>query len=56
MHQGVMVIERTARRFVLRRGKLVGYIVNKGFTGTGARLASGTISPGVERVVRSARP
>ena len=56
MHQGVMVIERIAHRFVLRRGKLVGYVVNKGFTVGGARLASGTISPGVERVVRGVRP
>ena len=56
MHHGVMVIERIAHRFVLRRGKLVGYVVNKGFTVGGARLASGTISPGVERVVRGVRP
>ena len=56
MHQGVMVIERIAHRFVLRRGKLVGTVVNKDFTGGGTRLASGTISPGVERVVRGARP
>ena len=56
MHQGTMVIERIAHRFVLRRGKLVGYIVNKAFTGAGKRLASGTISPAVRRVVRSARP
>ena len=56
MHQGVMVIERIAHRFVLRRGKLVGYVVNKGFTVRGARLASGTISPRVERVVRRGRP
>ena len=55
MHQGTMVIERVARRFVLRRGKLEGLIVNKGFTGGGKRLASGTISPAVRRVVRRAR-
>ena len=56
MHHGVVVIERIARRFVLRRGKLEGLIVNKGFAGAGERLASGTISPGVQRVVRSVRP
>ena len=56
MHQGVMVIERIAHRFVLRRGKLVGTVVNKGFAVGGERLASGTISPGVERVVRRVRP
>jgi type IV secretion system protein VirB9 len=56
MHHGVMVIERIAHRLVLHRGKLVGYVVNKAFTGGGERLASGTISPSVRRVVRSLRP
>jgi type IV secretion system protein VirB9 len=56
MHQGVMVLERIAHRFVLRRGRLVGYVVNEAFTRHGARLASGTISPEVRRVVRRVRP
>ena len=55
MHRGVMVIERIAHRLVLRRGGLVGYVVNKGFSVEGTRLASGTISPAVERVVRRPR-
>ena len=47
-----MVIQRVARRFVLRRGKLTGCIVNRGFAGSGRRLTSGTLSPDVWRVTR----
>ena len=49
---GRMVIQRVARRLILRRGKLAGCIVDRAFTGSGARLASGTLAPDVERVVR----
>jgi|SRR5215469_10830741 len=51
--QGDVIVQRTARRFILRRGKLIGCIVNRGFLGAGERLKSGTISPGVTRVVKS---
>ncbi len=51
-----MVIQRVARRFVLRRGKLTGCIVNRGFTGSGRRLTSGTLSPKVWRVTRRPVP
>jgi type IV secretion system protein VirB9 len=51
---GRIVVQRVARRLVLRRGKLVGCIVDRAFTGGGARLASGTIAPNVRRVVRRA--
>lgn len=51
-----VVIHRIARRFVVRRGALAGCIVNKGFTGSGDRLESGTVSPAVERVRRGAAP
>lgn len=47
-----MVIHRIARRFVLKRGRLTGCIVNKGFAGSGRRLSSGTLSPRVWRVTR----
>ena len=47
-----MVIQRVARRFVLRRGKLTGCIVNRGFSGSGRRLTSGTLSPDVWRLTR----
>jgi type IV secretion system protein VirB9 len=49
-------VHRVARRFVLRRGKLTGCIVNQGFTGSGARLDSGTVTPDVERRVQGAVP
>ena len=53
--QGDVVVQRIARRFTLRRGKLTGCIVNEGFIGAGQRLKSGTISPAVTRVVKSPR-
>lgn len=52
MHGADMVIERVARRFVLRRGKLVGCVVNRDYSGSGRRLSSGTLSPQVWRRVR----
>jgi type IV secretion system protein VirB9 len=45
-----IVIHRVMRQLIVRRGKLVGRIVNKGFTGSGERLESGTVSPKVERI------
>jgi type IV secretion system protein VirB9 len=56
MADGDVIVQRIARRFILRRGKLVGCVVNKGFLGSGIRLESGTVSPGVERTVQGARP
>ena len=53
--QGDVIVQRIARRFVLRRGKLIGCIVNEGFLGAGERLKSGTISPAVTRMVKSPR-
>lgn len=47
---GDVVIQRVAHRFVLRRGRLTGCIVNQHFTGGGERLRSNTVSPTVERV------
>jgi len=44
-----IVAHRIARRFVLRRGLLVGCVVNRGFRGSGVTLPSGTISPQVQR-------
>lgn len=56
MDQGDVIIQRIARRFILRRGKLIGCIVNEGFLGAGERLKSGTISPSVRRVVKRPPP
>jgi type IV secretion system protein VirB9 len=47
-----IVIHRLARHFILRRGKTVGCVVNKGFIGSGERLESGTVSPQVHRHTR----
>jgi type IV secretion system protein VirB9 len=49
---GDVVIHRVAQRFILRRGKLTGCVVNHGYTGGGKRLESGTVAPDVERRVQ----
>lgn len=50
--QGDIVVQRIARRFVLRRGRITGCIINKTFTGGGERLTSHTVSSAVQRVTR----
>ena len=44
-----VVVHRLAHRLVLRRGKLKGCVLNRGFAGAGERLPSGTVAAGVER-------
>ena len=56
MEAGDVVIHRVAARFILRRGQLTGCIVNKGFSGSGERLQSGTVSPRVQRDRKEPRP
>jgi type IV secretion system protein VirB9 len=51
-----VVVHRVGRRFIVRRGKLVGCIVNQSFAGRGESLASGTVTPSVQRVTRGAVP
>jgi len=53
---GDVVIHRVAQRFILRRGKLTGCVVNRGFSGGGKRLKSGTVAPDVERRVQGGVP
>jgi type IV secretion system protein VirB9 len=53
---GDVIVHRVARRFIIRRGKLTGCIVNQGFSGAGARLDSGTIAPQVERATEGPVP
>jgi type IV secretion system protein VirB9 len=53
---GDVVIHRLARHLILRRGKLVGCIVNKGYSGAGERLESGTVSPQVRRGTKGIVP
>jgi type IV secretion system protein VirB9 len=54
--QGDVLIHRIAARFIVRRGKLTGCIVNKGFAGGGARLESGTVAPDVIRERKDPHP
>jgi type IV secretion system protein VirB9 len=56
IESGDVVIHRTAQRFILRRGKLVGCVFNQAFDGSGMRLDSGTVTPEVERTVPGAVP
>lgn len=53
MDDGDVIIHRVAREFILRRGKLTGCVVNKGYVGGGVRLDSGTVTPEVERHVQA---
>jgi type IV secretion system protein VirB9 len=54
--QGDVLIHRVAARFIVRRGRLAGCIVNKGFEGSGDRLKSGTIAPDVTRERKDPHP
>jgi type IV secretion system protein VirB9 len=56
MDGGDVVIHRVAPGFIIRRGKLTGCIVNKGYQGAGERLESGTLSPQVERERKEPQP
>lgn len=56
MEGGDVVIHRVVRQLIIRRGRLTGLIVNKGFSGSGERLESGTVSPSVQRVGEGRRP
>ena len=49
---GELIAHRLARRFIVRRGGLVGCIVNRGFGGSAERPSSGTLTPEVERRTR----
>jgi type IV secretion system protein VirB9 len=53
---GDVIVHRVAHRFILRRGKLTGCVVNQSFVGGGTRLGSGTVAPDVERQVQGAVP
>jgi type IV secretion system protein VirB9 len=53
---GEMVIHRVAARFVLRRGRLYGCVVNRGPLGSNRELSSGTVAPDVERDTRAGVP
>ena len=54
--EGDVIVHRVARRFILRRGRLTGCIVNKAFVGGGERLESGTVAPDVRRERKGGSP
>ena len=56
MDAGDVVIHRVAPKFILRRGRVTGCIVNRGYQGAGLRLDTGTVSPKIERDVKERRP
>jgi type IV secretion system protein VirB9 len=56
MDGGDVIVHRVAQQYILRRGKLTGCIVNQGFSGSGLRLDSGTVSPDVQRKVPGVVP
>jgi type IV secretion system protein VirB9 len=51
-----VVVHRVARSFVLRRGQLVGCVVNKSFKGGGARMRSNTTASDVNRSTAGGGP
>lgn len=51
-----VVVHRVARRLVLRRGQLVGCVVNQSFAGGGSRTPSHTSVPGVQRTTTGDGP
>lgn len=53
---GEVVIHRVAPKFLLRRGRTVGCIVNQQYAGIGERLPSGATPPEMTRERRGARP
>lgn len=52
---GDVILHRVAHRLILRRGKLAGCIVNKGFVGSAERLKTNTTSEDVERATKGPR-
>lgn len=56
IEEGEIIIHRVAPELIVRRGRLTGCIVNKGFVGSGERLESGTIAPEVWRERKEAKP
>ena len=56
IEDGDVIVHRVARRFIVRRGRLTGCVVNQAFTGSGARLESGTVAPSVRRERRERAP
>jgi type IV secretion system protein VirB9 len=56
MEEGDVIVHRVAPRFIVRRGKLAGCIVNRDFKGNGLELPTGTVAPEVRRDVPGVVP
>jgi type IV secretion system protein VirB9 len=56
MDAGDVIVHRVAGQLIVRRGRLAGCIVNRGFNGNGLRLDSGTVAPEIRRDVPGAMP
>lgn len=56
MEGGDVVIHRVAPKFIVRRGRITGCIINKGYRGAGERLDSGTLSPAIDRERKESWP
>ena len=56
VEQDQLVLHRVAPTFVLRRGNLVGCVTNRGYSGGGTRLPTGTVSDTVERTTVGGTP
>lgn len=52
----IVVVHRLAARLVLRRGPLVGCVVNRSINAAARRATSGTVRTGIERATREVRP
>lgn len=55
VQDGEVVIQRLARRILLRRGRLKGCVVNRSYAGAGHTLSSGTTLTDTERALRGDR-
>lgn len=47
-----VIVQRIAKRFVFRHGKTVGCVVNKGYDPQGPATLTGTVDPGVVRIIK----
>lgn len=56
VEDGMLVVHRMAARLVLRRGRQVGCVVNRGREESHRRTGTGTLSGAVERSTREANP
>jgi type IV secretion system protein VirB9 len=56
VEEDTIVLHRVAARFVLRRGRLVGCLVNRAADDNVPRIRSGTVQPSIERTTREVEP